>query len=175
MSSILRNIARSSPYTIYLSGILVSLITGKPLAAIFTLSALIFGEGLNFILKHLFKAIGPNKTTWQRPSPPSDGCGIYPVCGETQTTWGMPSGHAQVISFSAIFWILYMWRKGHASTIWTLTGTSLIIIIATLIMYSRILEGCHTLQQVIAGGIFGFVMGILCYFTLESYRPQWFE
>jgi len=176
ITTVPRNIARSSPYTIYLSGLLVSIVTGKPLGAIFSLCAIIFGDGLNFILKFIFKKIGPNKTSWMRPSPPSDGCGIFSTCNaQGSHTWGMPSGHSQIISFAASFWILYLWRKSRTSLAWSIIGTIIISILAILIMYSRIAEGCHNLEQILVGSLFGTILGASCYFILERNKPQLFD
>ena len=39
------------------------------------------------------------------------GCGIFPSPGKISTTWGMPSGHAQITSFAATYWSIYLWMK----------------------------------------------------------------
>jgi membrane-associated phospholipid phosphatase len=176
IGTVVRNLARSSPSTIYISGLLVSIVTGKSLGVVFSLCALIFGGGLNFLLKMIFKMIGPEKISWMRPAPPSEGCGIFPVCTRQESiTWGMPSGHSQIISFAAIFWILYLWRKAHTSRLWALTGTLIIMLVTALIMYSRILEGCHNLEQVLVGMLFGSILGGSCYFILERNKPELFD
>src|SRR5439155_14101119 len=122
------------------------------------------------------KKIGPNKVSWMRPSPPTDGCGIFPLCTEEGSkTWGMPSGHSQIISFASTFWILYLWRKGNSTILWAITATIIISILAALIMYSRIAEGCHNLEQVLVGCLFGSILGTSCYFILERNKPELFD
>lgn len=174
--SIPRNLARSSPYTIYSAGFLTSLVTGRPLGAIFSVSAIVLGDGCNFVLKKIFKSIDPSRKSWMRPSPPSDGCGIYPICSTLNTpTWGMPSGHSQIISFSSIFWSLYLWRKSGLSFQSCLIRTTLLTIISCLIMYSRISCGCHNLQQVLVGSGVGSLLGSGFYFILERCTPELFN
>ncbi|XWV26674.1 dolichyldiphosphatase [Tupanvirus soda lake] len=171
-----KNIARASPYIIYLSGLSSSVVTGKSIGAVFSLSAIIFGDGLNYVLKKIFKSIGPNNKSWMRPSIPPDGTGIFPSYSPSKTiTWGMPSGHSQIVSYSAAFWILYLWKNSHAPTWWSVMGTGIISIISALIMYSRIATGCHNLQQVIVGSIFGSTFGIGSYYFLANKYPSLFN
>lgn len=73
----------------------------------------------------------------------------------TSNTYGMPSGHSLLIMVAATFWSLYFYKKKeyHKSI--------LLMMIASIVMLSRILLGCHTIQQVIIGGILGFIIGII--------------
>ena len=48
---------------------------------------------------------------------------------------------------------------------WLILSCIFILGIATYISYSRVyIEGCHTIQQVIIGGILGSIMGFLVFF-----------
>lgn len=46
-----KNIITSSPYSIYLAGLYASIVTGDSMYALFTLSAIIMGDGFNAIEK----------------------------------------------------------------------------------------------------------------------------
>lgn len=169
-----KNFTRSLPYVIYASSLLNSLITGHQLGIMFTLSGLI-SDGINILLKLLFNFIDPTKEKWMRPAPPADGCGIFPVFNTNQSkAGGMPSGHAQMVTFAALFWLLYIWRHGLTTSVRTLLSTVIIIGLATLTMYSRISEGCHTFEQVLVGGILGGILGTGSFFLLENNQPQLF-
>lgn len=172
----IRNISRSLPYNISLSGLFFSLVTAHPLGLYFTLSQLIFALGINFVLKYLLMLINPQNPQWLRPSPPIDGCGTFPTHNNNFSNFGgMPSGHSQTIMFSAMFWILYIWRKGKTSLIWSFVSTLIILLISAVVMFSRINEGCHTGLQVTIGGILGSFFGTLIYFLLETNQPQIFN
>ena len=83
------------------------------------------------------------------------------------TSFGMPSGHAQLAIITAIFWTLYLqnkfgWDIQNGITI------GLLWIICVLMAYSRVYLNCHTIQQVIFGGLLGLILGSLGYaFSFE--------
>ena len=129
-----RNFARSLPYVIYSSAIFNTLITGNNLGLMFTLCGLIFSDGLNFLLKLLFNFIDPTKVKWMRPSSPPEGCGIFPVFNTTQSKMGgMPSGHSQMMAFTAIFWILYIWRHGKTTSLRSASSTIIILLLVLIV------------------------------------------
>src|SRR5687768_598129 len=100
LTNFIRNIIRSLPYTISISGLFFSLITSNRLGIYFTLALLIFALGTNFLLKHIFMFINPQNPQWLRPSPPIDGCGIFPTYNDDKSNLGgMPSGDSQTIMF----------------------------------------------------------------------------
>ena len=101
-------------------------------------------------------------------------CGTY-LDGVPSTTYGMPSGHSQFAWAVAIYFILKIIKKSYNKTqhtpikifgyMWLILSCIIILGIATYISYSRVyIEGCHTIQQVIIGGIIGCVMGFLVFF-----------
>ena len=176
MVAIIKNILRLLPFIISISGLFFSLITGHQLGIYFTLAELIFASGLNMLLKYLFIFIDPYNPQWLRPSPPTDGCGFFPSCtGNRVNLGGMPSGHAQSIMFSAIFWILYIWRKGNSSYTFSLISTLIILLISAVVIFSTVNEGCHNNLQVTIGGGFGVVSATLIYFLLENDQPHIFD
>lgn len=77
---------------------------------------------------------------------------------ELSTSYGMPSGHAQIITFFLIFHLFNSKEK-------VLSLDNILWIFITLILlYSRIDLGCHTYQQVLVGTLFG----ILSYFITKN-------
>jgi membrane-associated phospholipid phosphatase len=176
----LATLANLSPIIIYICGILVSIISGHLLPAIFTIFAIIIGYGANTLLKLLFQLIGPQKQSWMRPNPPATGCGLFSGCVSKEIgtkidlLWGMPSGHAQILSFTTSFWILYIWRQSDLSRTGAIISTIILLILSWAIKYSRIASGCHNFEQILIGSIFGMILGISIYFILEKNKPQFF-
>jgi membrane-associated phospholipid phosphatase len=176
-----KNIITSSPYSIYTTGILAWIITGNPQYGFFSLLAIIMGDGFNAIEKQIAKKImGKNSTLGARPSgcggPKNTnctGCGIYPVTNGHSHTWGMPSGHAQITSFAASYWTIYIWMKyKHEINPTEKKKLKQHAIISTIVMWSlallvwtqRIYSKCHTIFQIVIGMIIGSLLGIFGYY-----------
>jgi membrane-associated phospholipid phosphatase len=143
---------------------------------------------LNFILKVIFRfvyeKIGNNNGMLpilgrgMRP-PGAYNCGVIPTSDKSPaTSFGMPSGHSQSVWFMFGFFILYFLKSNVKNqnknknekpwTFWVGLKLSLLLIFCMFISSSRIYVGCHTVQQVIIGGIIGFFFGLSC-FTLTNY------
>jgi len=136
----------------------------------------------NILLKYISKSIYllfnietiPLLGIGKRPENATS-CGTY-LDGLLSTTYGMPSGHSQIAWSVAIYFILKMikkWYNNNKDTkpiaivgyMWLILSCIFILGIATYISYSRVyIEGCHTIQQVIIGGILGSIMGFLVFF-----------
>ena len=137
----------------------------------------------NWVIKHLivkpiYEYLGkkslPILGIGKRPENATS-CGAY-LDGILSTTYGMPSGHSQIAWSIAIYFILKMIKKWYNNdkenkpiTIlgyrWLIISCIFILGIATYISYSRVyIEGCHTIQQVIIGGLIGSIMGFLVFF-----------
>jgi len=137
----------------------------------------------NWIIKHLivkpiYESLGkkslPILGIGTRP-PNATSCGIF-LDGRVSTSYGMPSGHSQIawaIAIYLIFKIIKKWYKNDKDNkaitivgyIWLLISCISILSIAVYVSYSRVyIEGCHTIQQVIIGGIIGSIMGFLVFF-----------
>jgi len=126
------------------------------------------------IYEHLGKKSLPILGIGKRPANATS-CGTY-LDGLLSTTYGMPSGHSQIAWSVAIYFILKMIKKWYNNDkdnkpitilgyIWLILSCIFILGIATYISYSRVyIEGCHTIQQVIIGGILGSIMGFLVFF-----------
>ena len=107
-------------------------------------------------------------------------CGVIPTCDKSPaTSFGMPSGHSQSVWFMFGFFLLYFLKfksinqnlnQKHK----TLLNLGLVFKIIVLfifcifISFTRVYVGCHTVQQVIFGGIIGLSFGLIG-FTLTNY------
>ena len=179
-NSISKNIITSSPYTIYQAGILASIVTGDPKYILFSIFAFIMGDGFNALEKKIAKKImGNYSCLGQRPSGCGNGlrngrrkctgCGIYPSHGTESKTWGMPSGHAQITSFAATFWTLYVWLKykkdpNPEAKNKAIASTAIMWTLAVCVWSQRVISLCHSIPQIIVGVIFGILFGALAYF-----------
>ena len=181
-----KNIITSSPYTIYQAGILATIVTGDYKYIFFSLLAFLMGDGFNAIEKHIVKNLLSNKfqKIIQRPDGcgigkymnnvgnQCTGCGIYPGTKKS-TTYGMPSGHAQITSFSSTFWSIYVWMKYiQEKDLLKKSKLKNQAIVSTVLMWSlslvvwtqRVVSGCHSILQIIIGVICGIIFGILGYY-----------
>jgi len=100
--------------------------------------------------------------------------------GKPSKSYGMPSGHSQIV-WALTTYLLYKTilriknltyeNKTHdiILCIWLVLSCILILCFGIYVSYSRVyIEGCHTLQQVIVGGVIGCVCGFLIYY-FEDY------
>ena len=182
IKSIGKNIITSSPYTIYQAGILASIVTGDPKYVVFSLFAMIMGDGFNALEKKIAKKImGDDSSIGKRPSgcgigngkeDDCTGCGIYPSFGNKSVTWGMPSGHAQITSFAATFWTIYVWMKYKNETdiekkqilkVKAIVSTIIMWMLSAGVWSQRVMSSCHNIFQIIAGVMFGIIFGIIAY------------
>jgi len=97
--------------------------------------------------------------------------------GKDAKLFGMPSGHSQLawtLATYIIFKIIYNFKNKQDKIdktflileyIWIIISCILVITTAFYISYSRVyIEGCHTIQQVIFGGILGIIGGFLMFY-----------
>jgi membrane-associated phospholipid phosphatase len=163
------DLAQSSPYFIMITTILALLLTNNKWCLYFLISYLILGEGMNHLEKYISKKIVGDKDPWVRPNPPETGCGIFNQCNTGSKTFGFPSGHAQMVTFSAIFWSLYIQKY----TLWSkeekIVKISILWVLVGLICYSRVYIGCHNWIQIMGGSFFGILYGVLSFYAIEKY------
>ena len=188
------NIAQMYPAILTGSDVLGSLITLNPLGLINLVINLTFGELLNRYLKTFSRWLGPKFKLFMRPDPPSTGCGTLPICHmkkehvlDTVHGWGMPSGHSQIATIAAVFWIMYLLDtrsstllegvKGASALRYTSIGVMTIITMA--VMYSRIFIGCHNGAQIAVGGIIGTILAAgsyyLCKYLFKKIFPDYYN
>jgi len=143
------------------------------------MSAIVFGELFNYAEKLGFKAmLGDDAKRPASCDPSADtcvGCGVYPVVRAEDDPFGMPSGHAQILTFAATFWTIYLVLRYRAiirdstkdaSDVVLHTILSIIIMwgIVVAVCTRIVISKCHTVGQVAVGASFGVVFGFLAYF-----------
>ena len=138
----------------------------------------------NAIVKPIYKLTGKAKLPilgiGARPYGAS-GC-HFTLDGKPSTTFGMPSGHSQIAWFISTYIlckVINNWNNNNNNTrsnpketvitifsyLWLIASSIIILSIAFYISYSRVyIEGCHTKQQVILGGILGVACGFITYY-----------
>ena len=77
------------------------------------------------------------------------------------TSYGMPSGHSIIALMAAMFWSLYIIDNQPIKKRWI--GLLVLNFTCLTVAFSRIYLGCHTLQQVIVGGLIGCLFGYIGY------------
>lgn len=131
----------------------------------------------NIIVKPLYNLLNikslPILGIGARPNGASS-CGFI-LDNKLATSFGMPSGHSQIAWTIATYIIIksYKTKKLTFSNIFNyiclILFYLLILLFATYISYSRVnIEGCHTSEQVIIGGILGIFCGLLIYYYEDS-------
>ena len=145
---------RFSP-AIFMASAFMFVILNPCYNSIYFLVYLIIVQLSTKIFKHVAK-----KLYGKRESIPILGRGMRPegACGcglindnKPSTTFGMPSGHSQIAWSVSTYLILKY--KSTPQTIFLLT-------LAGYISFSRVMIGCHTIGQVITGGVIGILSGL---------------
>ena len=158
------------PCIVPLIGLIIFMICQNWIGLYFTLTSLLFGEGLNHLLKLIIKLIAPNYPLFQRPNPPEWGCSCFPWV-KTDTSFGMPSGHSQISLFTSTFWIMYLLENYPLN--WK-NGLSILLLIfwGLYVPYTRISTGCHNFIQVLVGSLIGIIFGYLSYIFYKKYNDN---
>ena len=183
--NIFDNLLVTMPYIIYVSSFLSATVTNNYELLYFSLYIMIFGDGLNALTKQLFKkskiipislGLRPSGCGGNRVRDMCRGCGIFPSFTDKigSRTFGFPSGHAQITSLAASFWIMYIIRKNKNKRYKAKQYISiiLILIIYLLVCRQRIMSKCHNLFQIVAGSIYGSVLGIAGYYLCNKIAPN---
>lgn len=82
-------------------------------------------------------------------------------------SYGMPSGHSVESMLIGVFLTLYILKTHDKSTKRTVLVCT-IIAISLSVCISRVYFGCHTVLQILVGGIFGSLVGYLGFKLWES-------
>lgn len=89
-------------------------------------------------------------------------------------SYGMPSGHSQ-LTWAVVSYLLMciyyndnlniledFTENEELNNIYTILITIILLVFGVMVSYSRVvIENCHTVQQVIIGGIIGVIIGVL--------------
>ena len=139
--------------------------------------ALLINDSLNGILKTITKSLFGEKIfgiLGKRPIGAKN-CGFFLNPKNTLSkSYGMPSGHSQNAVFFSTYVIMNILDSDitlHQKRI----GISLFICLALGIMYSRVYLNCHTIQQVIIGGLIGFLFAKIYYEKEEKIKKYLFN
>lgn len=125
---------------------------------------LLFSEAFNYVMKHLIK----------EPRPLMDGH------DSLFTEYGMPSSHAQFMSFFSIYLLLFLFIRVQSSlsvfdNLWKYIAVFISFTISVIVFYGRVYLLYHTTNQVLWGAVCGFVLAILWFiivqFTLTPLFP----
>jgi membrane-associated phospholipid phosphatase len=79
-------------------------------------------------------------------------CDVLCTNGNQEGRPGMPSSHSAIVAFFAVFYVQ------HVTNPWI---RAMIIFYAILVMMSRYHKRCHTIPQIIVGGLVGCGMSII--------------
>jgi len=117
----------------------------------------------------------------RRPNGATD-CGAFlNFNNKLATSFGMPSGHSQLTWMVAAYLICYLYAERdtliektnkwkHHSRAVSIVFSVIIVLFAINVSYSRVyVEYCHTIQQVVIGGLLGVIMGIGVYVVQKKY------
>lgn len=156
----LNKVLQAAPLIVYSIGLGAFFLTGEKLYLIFTIGVFFFGSILNKLFKNITQTYFGNFKILQRPNPPKTGCGMFDDCTfPGSRSFGFPSGHAQIVAFAATFWSLYFWHTQR-----DMARGIILFLLALLVGYSRIENGCHNTLQVAGGYLFGITFGALYFF-----------
>ena len=106
------------------------------------------------------------------------------------TSFGMPSGHSQIIWTIGTYIICNLVNRfinnikqrenktgaiDILENIWIFISIGLLFSTMIYISYSRVyIEGCHTIQQVVVGGVIGIVLGFIAFYFEADIRRSIF-
>ena len=166
---------RSFPITIYFFMLLNLIISFNERHLYDVIIVLIGGFSNLLFLKPLFKSIynvfGVKKLPLLglggRPKG-AYSCSDFYNCNDfakkiESTSFGMPSGHSQVAWTFSCFYITEIWNNNKiykTSDTAKIFQTIMLLLFSSIMSYYRVyVEGCHTIEQVVMGAIFGGLIG----------------
>lgn len=152
--------ARNFPTIIIFSTLLLGVLTRDQIFfVLFLLSNISYGT--NYILKYITERImGKNK---------------YPIIGigerpsKKLKSYGMPSGHSQLAASTATFLVLLNNDNIFTNEKLKMMINFLLLSLTLYVMYSRVYEKYHTVQQTIIGSFIGILIGYQIYLIYVNY------
>lgn len=150
------NILSATPVLIYASSIYSLLfVDDKKTQLLFIIGLFLLNTLLNPILKDISFYFFKDNEMFQRPNPPKEGCGCFAnLKMDGSKSFGFPSGHAQIVAFTAMFYTLYFGFCYKSLFMW---------IYFLIVCSQRIYIGCHNIFQVIGGSVIGTILGYFYY------------
>ena len=159
--------ARAYPIIIIFSSVINSLITSSNEGYILSILILITNFINHFMKEYIFKPIMGNNYFpllgyGKRPKG-SKNCGLFKD-GSVSTSYGMPSGHSETSTFFSTYLILKIIFNDKLHLLYKIVSFIFLSFFPLLVMYSRVYWAkCHTIQQVIVGGLMGIIFGCIIY------------
>jgi membrane-associated phospholipid phosphatase len=101
-------------------------------------------------------------------------CGIFVKPnsnGIPKGSYGMPSGHSQNAIFFTTYMILHLINSNY-NTLTKNVGIGLFSFLGIMVMYSRVYFKCHTIQQVLIGGLIGGTLGALYFKNKDKLKEK---
>lgn len=193
----LPTLARTSPVLLTLITILYAMMM-PGFNSFYLVILVLLTNGFNAFLKYvvmkpLYKWSGGNDLfmlgSGSRPSGAMS-C-QFAIDGKKATSFGMPSGHSQIAWTMGTYVICLLINRfidninqnskqsNNYSTlsqlilddIWILISIGVILGVMIYVSYSRVyIEGCHTIQQVIVGGVVGIVLGFIAFYFEDDIK-----
>ena len=174
-----KGLLRASPIIIIVTSALMYALFQVKFALYFTIFILIVN-----LLSHFLKVVSKfiynnifNKTylpilgLGRRPDGAKyTGCFIEDTNLEgISTSFGMPSGHSIIAISTAVMLSWYIYKTQKPSVIRSASIT-LLHFICIMIAFSRYPLGCHTIQQIIVGCLFGILFGRIGIHLFEKFE-----
>tara|TARA_B110001452_G_scaffold31857_1_gene24876 strand:+ start:2525 stop:3094 length:570 start_codon:yes stop_codon:yes gene_type:complete len=91
--------------------------------------------------------------------------------GIPKGSFGMPSGHSQNAMFFTTYMVLHLINSNY-DKITQNTGIVLFSFLGIMVMYSRVYFKCHTVQQVLIGGLLGCILGALYFKNKDKIKEK---
>lgn len=162
----INTILRMLPALVMAGSLMYGLATSQ-MAFVFIAAFTVLSDAFVKALKHyafkpLYARVGKDALPMLGRGTRPDGatnCGFFPNASKPATSFGMPSGHSMDSCIMATFWCLYVAYEtdwSHPHKVWACAGFS---VMALLVAQSRHRLGCHTVQQIVVGGLIGIVLG----------------
>lgn len=159
-------LARAYPLITITAMLLNYLITNN--IEFFMLSgALVINDIINFMLKYFIAKpiLGDKKYflmgSGSRPKGAKN-CSLFVEKNASfSKSYGMPSGHSQNAAFFSTYAIMGILNNPLISNKYIFV--TIFIFLAFSVMYSRVYLKCHTIQQIIVGGVLGIILGLQYY------------
>ena len=155
-------ITRAYPIFIVLHTLLSSLLFSSK--KLLLLGIILFVSDIfnHFIKEHIFRPLMGHRNysilgSGMRPN--TKDCGLFRV-GTHSKSYGLPSGHSQVVWLYSTYWILDILNDKDRTDTNKAISIFILAMLACLVMYSRVYWAkCHTVQQVLVGGVLGIIFG----------------
>jgi membrane-associated phospholipid phosphatase len=165
---------RSTPYMFFAYGLLNLIINPNYINILFVIAysiSFIINGILKYSTKQLYSYLDTDYIypfgQGSRPTGATN-CGTFlKVSNPNAISFGMPSGHSQLAWFFTTYYILHIINNKLQyinNNKYKYLSSLLLVILAVIVSYSRVyIDKCHTIGQVIIGGIIGIILGFILY------------